>query len=655
MEIKQYIGLIRKWRWFLLLGIILGGIGGLVFSFFQTTIYEATTRVMVSRAFQESSAGYSVTSDLQLAKTYVQLFTTEPTLELLNKKLGFYVDAENIQVKEVTGSLLMEVSVQDDDPELAAHIANTLVEVFIDYNDSLQSGRYETSEQNLKSQISDVEEQITRLQDELDQAEQDVVSSQEQEAEKRIEEIKIELAKIEPEILALQSQMNALVPSGVTVDTQVFSSTLTIPTPNPNLILLLSPESQEKYYELQLRLDELVMLRKSYNDTYINLVVNGAEEKNTDKWIARRDQIEATLTQYQQIHSDLLNNYENIRLARLNNTPNVAQVEPALVPEEPIQPRPLLNGLLGAASGLFITATLAFLFEYLDDTLKTPEDIQQYLNLPVIGLIGETNPSEGPKQNQHPGVFVTKHPLSPVTEAFRTLRTNLEFASVDIPLSTLIVTSTSPSEGKSTVAVNLAVVIAQGGKKVVLIDTDLRRPSIHRYLELPNRRGLSDLFRDPAQLPHVIQTWDNLPITIITSGPIPPNPAELLDSKGMEQIIDELKESYDLVIIDSPPAVVVDPIVLSAKVDGVLMVIEPGKTRIDAAQVVLEQLHRAGARVVGVVMNPISRKTSHYYTRYKDFSNYQDSQSYGSILSEEGPLAEAPKTEQEDRLDSSDG
>jgi capsular exopolysaccharide synthesis family protein len=160
-------------------------------------------------------------------------------------------------------------------------------------------------------------------------------------------------------------------------------------------------------------------------------------------------------------------------------------------------------------------------------------------------------------------------------------------------------------------------------------------------MELPNHKGLSDLFQDPTQLPHVIQTWDNLPISIITSGPIPPNPAELLDSKGMERIIDELKRSYDLVIMDSPPAVVVDPIVLSAKVDSVVVVIEPEKTRIDAAQVVLEQLDRAGARVIGVVMNPISRKNSHYYTRYKDFSIYQDSQSYGSNYSEDSPPTEA--------------
>jgi polysaccharide biosynthesis transport protein len=212
--------------------------------------------------------------------------------------------------------------------------------------------------------------------------------------------------------------------------------------------------------------------------------------------------------------------------------------------------------------------------------------------------------------------------LSPVTEGFRNLRTNLEFASVDRPIRTLQITSTGPSEGKSTLAVNLAAVIAQSERKVLLIDADLRRPSVHKYLAIPNRRGLVDLFRRTETHPDVIITWGNPPFQVITSGEIPPNPTELLASDRMTKILDELKETVDIIVIDSPPSVISDPIALSAKVDGVLVVIEPGKTTIGGAQVMMEQLKRSGARVIGAVLNPISRRNSHYYTKYHYYSSY---------------------------------
>jgi capsular exopolysaccharide synthesis family protein len=244
------------------------------------------------------------------------------------------------------------------------------------------------------------------------------------------------------------------------------------------------------------------------------------------------------------------------------------------------------------------------------------------LNLPVLGLIGEMGKRKGRKSKAEGGVYVAEYPLSPIVESFRTLRTNLDFAGIDKPIRTLQVTSAGPSEGKSTVAVNLAAVMAQGERKVVLLDADLRRPSVHRYLKIPNRKGLIDLLRNPADLDGVVNEWGNPSIKVITVGEIPPNPAELLASERMERVLDELKEIADIVIVDSAPAIITDPVVLSAKIDGVLVVIEPGATKIGAAQVMMEQLSRAGARVVGVALNPISRRHSNYYTKYNYYSSY---------------------------------
>ena len=251
---------------------------------------------------------------------------------------------------------------------------------------------------------------------------------------------------------------------------------------------------------------------------------------------------------------------------------------------------------------------VAFLIEYLDDTLKTPEDINRDLGLPVIGMIGKMDGKQNGER-----VYVAENPRSPVAESYRTLRTNLEFASVDKPIKTLLVTSADPTSGKSTVAANLAVSIAQGNRRVALVDADLRRPALHKILQVPNRVGLSDLFRSQTPPPNALRKWGEPPTLIMTSGNLPPNPTELLGTRKMEQILADLEKVTDMIILDSPPFIVSDPIVLSAKVDGVLLVIKPGATRIEAAQSMLEQLQRAGAWVVGVVLNPISLKERDYY------------------------------------------
>lgn len=272
--------------------------------------------------------------------------------------------------------------------------------------------------------------------------------------------------------------------------------------------------------------------------------------------------------------------------------------------------------------GAFLAGVLAFGIEFLDDTLKTPEDVHNHLRIPVIGLVGEMEQQKGKNGDKNYGVFVAENPLSPITEAFRTLRTNLDFAGVDKPLKTLLVTSASPSEGKSTLAVNLAAVMAQGERRVILVDTDLRRPTLHRFLNISNRNGLSNMFRNNAEFSSVTSSWGDPPFSVVTSGALPPNPTELLASTKMDDILSLLKENSDIVIIDSPPLIVADPIVLSAKVDGILIVIEPGGTKIGAAQVMMEQFQRAGARVVGAVLNPISRRRADYYSKYRYYTTY---------------------------------
>jgi len=214
--------------------------------------------------------------------------------------------------------------------------------------------------------------------------------------------------------------------------------------------------------------------------------------------------------------------------------------------------------------------------------------------------------------------LITHHdPKNFVSEAFRTLRTNIQFASVDRILKSIMVTSSGPSEGKSTTISNLAIVMAQADKRVLLIDADLRKPTVHHSFRLPNWMGLTSLLVENRSITEVIQTTEVPKLSVLTSGPIPPNPAELLGSNRMRELIRELTDKYDLVLIDAPPVLAVtDSQILSGIIDGVLLVVNAGKTNRDIIVKAKQQLEQVNARIIGTVLNNKSMQGQGYYYYY---------------------------------------
>lgn len=209
------------------------------------------------------------------------------------------------------------------------------------------------------------------------------------------------------------------------------------------------------------------------------------------------------------------------------------------------------------------------------------------------------------------------NPLSPVSEQYRTIRTNLQFASVDKELKTILVTSSSPSEGKSMTTANLATVYAQTGQKVLLIDADLRKPTVHYTFRLDNLRGLSNILVGDLQIKEAVNTSDIENLDIISSGPIPPNPSELLGSKMMQKFIKEASEIYDVILFDTPPVLAVaDAQILANYVDGSLLVIRSNKTEYEAATRAKTTLENAGAKLLGTVLNDRDKKAANTYYYY---------------------------------------
>ncbi|MCG5102613.1 CpsD/CapB family tyrosine-protein kinase [Oceanobacillus alkalisoli] len=230
-------------------------------------------------------------------------------------------------------------------------------------------------------------------------------------------------------------------------------------------------------------------------------------------------------------------------------------------------------------------------------------------------MLRKKNQSKASSNVRH---LITKvNPKSPISEQYRTVRTNMQFSSVDNDLKSFLVTSSGPAEGKSSTTANLAIVYAQQGKRVLLVDADLRKPTMHYTFRLDNLRGLSNVLVGEISLEEAVNGTDIDTLDVMTCGPIPPNPSELLGSRKMETLLKEAKLSYDLVIFDTPPVLAVtDAQILANIVDGSVLVVRSGSTEIEPAQKAKEALEPAKAKLLGVVLNDREKKASNYYYYY---------------------------------------
>lgn len=309
------------------------------------------------------------------------------------------------------------------------------------------------------------------------------------------------------------------------------------------------------------------------------------------------------------------NNYTQLLLlVEGQQSPNyLAIVEPAQGSLSPIRPQVMRTTALTGVVGILLAMGLVFLIEYLDDTVKTPDDLSQALELTPLGTIGRIT-----GRNSQEKLISSQDPFSPTAEAYRMMRSNIQFMSVDRPARSILVTSPGPGDGKSITAANLAVVMAQAGLNTILVDADLRRPVQHEIFQVVNLGGLTELLRSPGADPedHLRPTGlDHL--RLMPSGVLPPNPAELLGSQRMAQVLADLAQRADVVIFDSPPVLAVaDAAVLSNRVDGVVLVAEAGRTRLNMAGQALQVLDQAGARLLGGLLNRASSKKGGYYYYY---------------------------------------
>lgn len=344
------------------------------------------------------------------------------------------------------------------------------------------------------------------------------------------------------------------------------------------------------------------------------------------------------------------------KLQELNVTGNVAGfnvrvIEPAKVPARPARPNKRLNTIIGFLMGNVMGVGLAFFREYLDTTIKTVEELKNNFQLTVLGLIPTIGEYKAPgalaimykrffdkskkdadisKNEIQDELNFKVHRLAsadqlkaPIAEAYRTLRTNLQFAQLDKPLKTLLITSSIRGEGKTTTCVNLGIILAQTGKKILVVDTDLRRPRIHRAFNTERDVGLTNLLMGESTFEDVVIHTDVPNLDILPSGPLPPNPAELVATERMKTLIKYMASKYDTILFDSPPLVAVtDAALLATEVDGLLLVVEAGALPRELLKQGLDRLINVQANIIGSILNNVNLQKGSYYYYYYHYYHY---------------------------------
>ncbi|MGH7493288.1 MAG: GumC family protein [bacterium] len=329
--------------------------------------------------------------------------------------------------------------------------------------------------------------------------------------------------------------------------------------------------------------------------------------------------------------------FTETRITEVGQLGQVRIIDPAKAPKIPIRPRTKLNLVLGALIGLGLGLALTFLMEYIDNTVRAIEDIEK-IGVTVLGSIPMITQEEAIKRLKAPAAgtngkangFDTEEaklmaarlithfaPKSPISEAFRTFRTNLQYTKLDRELRALLVTSPGPGEGKSTAVSNLAITMAQMGSRVLLIDSDLRRPVLHSIFKVDRRIGLSNVLVGRASIEEAVRKTDIENLFVMPCGTLPPNPSELLASNAMTRALEEMKAMFDIVLFDSPPIIAVtDAAVLGSRLDGVILVVKAGQTDREAAYRAYTLLKNVGTRILGALLNGVQIESmygSYYY------------------------------------------
>jgi len=692
LSIVEYWEMLRRRRSVIILSTIVVGIVGMIIAFLSKPVYQSVATLIVDPPIQginmtDTSNPLSRILTLtpsQDAATVTEVLQAPETAEKLKKQFG---KSTSIKVEQDQDTNLLQVTVEAYSAKISAAAANAVLQDYIDAEnkeslieiskakdfvagqekDAYSALTIATSHleqfksdhhlsdltqdrETLATQVAELSRQVRDKQTEIASVSQQVAVQTallggETEAQTikapitnpAIEVVKGDLLKAQadrvsmvqkggftpkaPQVVAIDARIAELNRQLATLPATIISETS---TPNP-VRLSIRTKLADLYTQKQSSAKELISL-SSHLETLKQQLSEFPEWEGTlDKLTRERDTAQ---TNYNMFHDKLTD--LTIREQAGHQTAHIKQY--AQIPEKSVRPNKPLNISISILFGLAIGICLALLQEYLDDRMNTTEQAMRLLDAPSLGAVPLIANSEARLLPHLPS-------NERASESYRLLRTNVHFAGIDEPIRTLLIASTNPNEGKSTTAANLACAMAIDGKKVILVDCDLRRASLHKLFGLLAAPGVTDVLLGHSALDDALQPYPDVEnLSLLTAGSVPPNPSELLNSRAFRNLVTELSDLADIVIFDSSPVLIAaDSAILSSIVDGTILVLEGGGTKKAAAQRAVEMLRQARAKIVGFVYNKldVTDKSGYYYYHYSYSNKYNYNYSYTSLPPED--------------------
>ena len=567
-----------------------------------------------------------------------------------------------MKVDPVRDSRVVNVLVDDDDPQRAALIANAVADEFIAFNLEEKRGTSRSASEWLRDQIEQLQGRLASSEQALYRfkRENEIFTASLEDSQsivaKRLSAISDALTRVREQRAELEAKAKTV--RAARAQGALFSLPQVVASPlvqahraralqlgeekaeaaarygpeHPKLVAL----EERRKAALALAGDEEERLARTVEleegqaaATEANLARLLASAKREASEVNKKEVDFNRLRREQEMSAKIVDlvtkRLKDVDLAGLLRTNNVRVLDAAEAPGSPSSPNLRFALLIALAAGLALGVGQAFLREQLDNTVKTQDDLEHSSRAAFLGLIPTVKPADL-EPGQTPDLHIQRKPKSPVAECCRIVRTNLLFLATEKPLQRLLVTSSGPQEGKTTAVINLGITFAQSGQRVLLVDTDLRRPRLHRAFGLSGEVGLSSVLLDETLLARALQPTSVPGLSVLACGPLPPNPAELLHTERFRALVVELSRRFDQVVFDSPPVgAVTDAQILSACVDGVLLLAKAGKTTKDGLQRARRALSDVNARVVGAVLNAVDltdRSSGYYYYYYERYGGY---------------------------------